>query len=436
MQIFSYLGSGNNELEFRYEESSAHYSLWKPPGNYFPRGEAPPPYEEAVRSAQVEHDIINTQIRTANSACLSQVNVNVQNTNRQMQNTEIVQPYLHSRLETTTTTNTNVSNTNQYANVTIQNVAVHNTDNSKLETQNVKLQQKPKVNVTERNNSNRHADGPEKVYENVMSSSSGKLNTCKRSKPASAGYSKMQKQENTYENCNAEKSTVFCNKHENIILDNNNLVADVHKIRRTDKERSKENNSVNVSGGHEDVNVYDNRHRTILNLSEYQSYNVPLMKGQRDPNTKYPNRERKLRLGERSENNLKSLSKLSELKELPLHRTLPKNLRDLFAREMPKDIKIESENLRRSQSTSYDASLTLSQIKSSNAFVEKNDKPNDLSIIQSVPVNFATYKKDSKESWARNPNTNTNDEEHSFVSYQCLSSSQDDDDYRYVNVVN
>ncbi|XP_075210769.1 uncharacterized protein LOC142318114 isoform X2 [Lycorma delicatula] len=37
-----------------YEDPPTHYSLWKPPGNYFPRGEAPPPYEEAVAAARVE----------------------------------------------------------------------------------------------------------------------------------------------------------------------------------------------------------------------------------------------------------------------------------------------------------------------------------------------------------------------------------------------
>lgn len=73
----SYLSSGNNELEFHYEDASAHYSLWKPPGNYFPRGEAPPPYEEAVRSAQLEHqqhtDLINTQLRTASNTILNSI---------------------------------------------------------------------------------------------------------------------------------------------------------------------------------------------------------------------------------------------------------------------------------------------------------------------------------------------------------------------------
>lgn len=54
-----YLGSGNNEMEFHYDESNVHYPLWKPPGNYFPRGEAPPPYEEAVRAARSEAEMAN-----------------------------------------------------------------------------------------------------------------------------------------------------------------------------------------------------------------------------------------------------------------------------------------------------------------------------------------------------------------------------------------
>lgn len=41
-------------LGYHYEEASSHYPLWKPPGNYFPRGEAPPPYEEAVAAARAE----------------------------------------------------------------------------------------------------------------------------------------------------------------------------------------------------------------------------------------------------------------------------------------------------------------------------------------------------------------------------------------------
>ncbi|XP_014244691.1 uncharacterized protein LOC106663947 [Cimex lectularius] len=41
--------------EPHFEESTAHYPLWKPPGSgYYSRGEAPPPYEEAVAAARAE----------------------------------------------------------------------------------------------------------------------------------------------------------------------------------------------------------------------------------------------------------------------------------------------------------------------------------------------------------------------------------------------
>nr|XP_012140566.1 PREDICTED: putative GPI-anchored protein PB15E9.01c isoform X2 [Megachile rotundata] len=36
----------------------ANYPLWKPPSNYFPRGEAPPPYEEAVAAARAEQALL------------------------------------------------------------------------------------------------------------------------------------------------------------------------------------------------------------------------------------------------------------------------------------------------------------------------------------------------------------------------------------------
>jgi len=41
------------------------YSLWKPPGsNYFPRGEAPPPYEEAVAAARAEQALLSINPHT------------------------------------------------------------------------------------------------------------------------------------------------------------------------------------------------------------------------------------------------------------------------------------------------------------------------------------------------------------------------------------
>lgn len=41
-------------MEYPFENHPGHYNLWKPPSGYFPRGEAPPPYEEAVALAQAE----------------------------------------------------------------------------------------------------------------------------------------------------------------------------------------------------------------------------------------------------------------------------------------------------------------------------------------------------------------------------------------------
>jgi hypothetical protein len=49
-----YMGGSSMGMEFPYEHNSGHYQLWKPPGNYYPRGEAPPPYSEAVALAQAE----------------------------------------------------------------------------------------------------------------------------------------------------------------------------------------------------------------------------------------------------------------------------------------------------------------------------------------------------------------------------------------------
>ncbi|XP_073977865.1 uncharacterized protein isoform X1 [Rhodnius prolixus] len=46
--------------EPHFEEPTAHYPLWKPPGSYYTRGEAPPPYEEAVAAARAEAAIVRT----------------------------------------------------------------------------------------------------------------------------------------------------------------------------------------------------------------------------------------------------------------------------------------------------------------------------------------------------------------------------------------
>ncbi|KAL7035465.1 hypothetical protein ACKWTF_008388 [Chironomus riparius] len=56
-----YIGSnigymGSMTMEYPYEHQNSHFQLWKP---FFPRGEAPPPYEEAISMAQNES--LNTQ---------------------------------------------------------------------------------------------------------------------------------------------------------------------------------------------------------------------------------------------------------------------------------------------------------------------------------------------------------------------------------------
>ncbi len=50
----NYMGGGTMNMEYPFENHPGHYHLWKPPSGYFPRGEAPPPYEEAVALAQAE----------------------------------------------------------------------------------------------------------------------------------------------------------------------------------------------------------------------------------------------------------------------------------------------------------------------------------------------------------------------------------------------
>lgn len=48
------MGGGTLNMEYPYENHQSHYHLWKPSNAYYPRGEAPPPYEEAVALSQAE----------------------------------------------------------------------------------------------------------------------------------------------------------------------------------------------------------------------------------------------------------------------------------------------------------------------------------------------------------------------------------------------
>nr|XP_040233240.2 putative uncharacterized protein DDB_G0282133 [Anopheles coluzzii] len=51
-----YLGGGTMNMDYSYVDHAIapHYQLWKPPGAYYTRGEAPPPYEEAIAIAHAE----------------------------------------------------------------------------------------------------------------------------------------------------------------------------------------------------------------------------------------------------------------------------------------------------------------------------------------------------------------------------------------------
>lgn len=49
------MGNGSMNMEYAaYDNHPGHYHLWKPPNAFYPGGEAPPPYEEAVANAHSE----------------------------------------------------------------------------------------------------------------------------------------------------------------------------------------------------------------------------------------------------------------------------------------------------------------------------------------------------------------------------------------------
>ncbi|XP_017776152.1 PREDICTED: uncharacterized protein LOC108562361 isoform X2 [Nicrophorus vespilloides] len=105
-----YLGTNNNELEIRYEETNTNFSLWKPPGNYFPSGEAPPPYEEAMRTTQ--NEIVTNQINNSASNLISTFSASYP---------QEINPMVVCRHEESTSIPNISSNTHQYVNIRVQN---------------------------------------------------------------------------------------------------------------------------------------------------------------------------------------------------------------------------------------------------------------------------------------------------------------------------
>lgn len=189
-----YLGSGNNEIEIRYEETSTNFSLWKPPGNYFPPGEAPPPYEEAMRG--VQHDLThNIHNATTHNTLINSITSSYPQ--------EITPAYIQCRHEDTpsstgtstampmqipTVANTSTaeipnisSNTHQYVNVRVQ---VQHNDHKKHErANNQQHQHHPPPHP--------HPHKSEASYENVTAlKGNGSTSGVAHDRPTSSGLTK------------------------------------------------------------------------------------------------------------------------------------------------------------------------------------------------------------------------------------------------------
>lgn len=58
---------------------SGGYSLWKPPSSYFPQGEAPPPYEEAIASTRADQALLSLSPQNVSPSNISRNCLTVNN---------------------------------------------------------------------------------------------------------------------------------------------------------------------------------------------------------------------------------------------------------------------------------------------------------------------------------------------------------------------
>ncbi|KAI4454213.1 integral membrane protein dgcr2/idd [Holotrichia oblita] len=427
-ESIGYLGSGNtHDIEFHYEESSSQYSLWKPPGNYFPRGEAPPPYEEAVRAAQLENNILNSQIRLANSLTNA---LNVPGHEAPHDNNN-VQGNGSCRHDFTIASgnsneNTNASNSNntvQYANVIVQDITVHSANDTSTKQRaahnNTHHKVRSHANVTHKNENINH----ERAYENIPLSTKSSNIKKERATTSSNGY-KNQKTD-MHEYTNVDKPTIKISRYD-VIVESNKIE---NNIRKNDKTRE---NYIDSNTNKPGTGAASNsmRHPQVP-----EQYNVHLLKGSHSGESSHSTQPtaHELRKYKFAERNVRTLNKQSNSKEMPLHRTLPKNLRELLANaeQMMNEASKTDENLiRRSHASAYDILLTnCSTSKSQSNLPESRNEVvdetfNDIALLPPAPPNFASPNCETS-------NQNNEDEEQlSLISYQCLSSSQDEDDYR------
>ncbi|XP_022914781.1 uncharacterized protein [Onthophagus taurus] len=382
-----YLGSGSNDIEYHYEESSPQYCLWKPPSNYFPQGEAPPPYEEAVRSAQLENDI-NSQLRLANAFSMPS------------------RSPVPARVESSTqATNTcrhvcDTSDRRQYANLITEDVTVH--ENRKSDENRNKI---TKSHNREKN-----------IYENIPLSTKPSV-VPKRDRATSSDANRNARGqkpivETTQEYLNLDKPIVKIGRYD-VIVENTRRIAKPTNQQEPSSSKTAEN--INQDGNYTVFNVPER-------FNAMKSRNGECPPTQSLSNSKSLNRELSKLKAERSEHNLRSLIKLD--KDVPSHRTLPKNLRELLAnaecftaisnanKDDSSAKKYQPVRLQNFENPSTSRTATV---------VEATNSLENLDIIHPAPPNFASPVHDTKRK---------KDDELSLISYRCLSSSPDDEDYR------
>lgn len=425
------MGSGTNDLEFHYEDSNGHFSLWKPPGNYFPRGEAPPPYEEAIRSTQI--DTNNTQVLvTTTSTELSAPVHQVRSTQQTPNHVQCRHQHL-----------TNRTNINQeYANVTVETVSMQHLEPV------VKIGKTAQPEIcgnrsTAGHRANKNSTNTErsKSYENIV------LNK-RNDKPVANSERKTIRHKSQIfpdsDKSNVDKNNVKFHKYENIVLRNIGRDGHIRKIEHPSVE-----NCNNAEVCYENINPsYENsRHRSIPLHIDYHNKPMSRLRESKSKDSvcilaenNLKREFNKIEFGEKSENHLKSKTPYRESKEPPLHRTLPKNIKELTVSVssnnefLPSDVfkRFETDNfLHRSlpkQLSNHDTILSVNLVKSQISLTENLTK--DLSPSIAIEMDSASTSMGGHSDAKQEDRTKSKEDERTFISYQCLSSSQDEDDYR------
>ncbi|KAB0792426.1 hypothetical protein PPYR_14385 [Photinus pyralis] len=403
-----YLPGNIGDLEFHYEESNGHFSLWKPPGNYFPRGEAPPPYEEAIRNNNVDPSIVHNQ--TLVISAVSDTGVQSHQV-RSARCTPTRVQCRHQRLIN------RASNIQEYANVTLETenaqhtqplIKLHKISNSVGHTSHSYMRTNQNEGITtEKTSKNCDSVEKSKSYENIVAARKSDKQTRVNDER------KSSTQKNDAEGSKLDENKLMFLKYENFLV-RNSIAKDTRTgvmVNRLPNESSSNNNEALYVN----INRHDNtRHRTIPISSESHNKHMHTIKESR------------------SKDNLFLLAATSkEYKDLSSHRTLPKNLKELtvsvssnsdgLTNNLTK--KAETDNCSHrfiSKQSNCDAILSLNLIKSHINLTEKVHKDG---------LHSATFSSGNLENKVEEK-SKVGTEHHSLFSYRSLSPSQDEDDYR------